>query len=114
VNWEYTSLVTGTNDVDSLTLRLTGLGSLGWEMCGFAAADATIGLNCLVAVLKRPAPGFAPPADLAVAWHPDPSGRFVQRYWDGLRWTVHVTGPDGSTAVDYPNVRPAADQPDNA
>ncbi len=27
-----------------------------------------------------------PPA----AWHPDPTGRFEQRYWDGARWTDHV------------------------
>lgn len=23
-------------------------------------------------------------------WHPDPSGKFDQRYWDGARWTDHV------------------------
>src|SRR5947207_15149834 len=23
-------------------------------------------------------------------WHPDPSGRADQRYWDGERWTEHV------------------------
>lgn len=27
-----------------------------------------------------------PPA----SWHPDPTGRFEQRYWDGSRWTDHV------------------------
>ncbi|WP_353114990.1 DUF2510 domain-containing protein [Microbacterium sp.] len=24
------------------------------------------------------------------AWHPDPTGRFEQRYWDGAMWTDHV------------------------
>lgn len=23
-------------------------------------------------------------------WHPDPSGKFDQRYWDGQKWTDHV------------------------
>ena len=23
-------------------------------------------------------------------WHPDPTGRYEQRYWDGQRWTAHV------------------------
>ncbi|EED6225551.1 DUF2510 domain-containing protein, partial [Salmonella enterica subsp. enterica serovar Haifa] len=23
-------------------------------------------------------------------WHPDPSGQFEQRYWDGATWTEHV------------------------
>ena len=25
------------------------------------------------------------------AWHPDPSKRHKQRYWDGTEWTEHVT-----------------------
>ena len=25
------------------------------------------------------------------AWHPDPTGRFDLRYWDGALWTEHVT-----------------------
>jgi Protein of unknown function (DUF2510) len=24
------------------------------------------------------------------AWHPDPTGRYEQRYWDGQGWTAHV------------------------
>jgi Tryptophan-associated transmembrane protein (Trp_oprn_chp)/Family of unknown function (DUF5336)/Protein of unknown function (DUF2510) len=33
------------------------------------------------------------------AWHPDPFGRFESRYWDGGRWTEHVSD-GGATAVD--------------
>ncbi len=33
-----------------------------------------------------PAPAVAPPA-----WHPDPTGRFDHRYWDGAVWTEHVS-----------------------
>ncbi len=28
------------------------------------------------------------------AWHPDPTGRFDLRYWDGALWTEHVTHGD--------------------
>ncbi|MEZ5375571.1 MAG: phospholipid scramblase-related protein [Acidimicrobiales bacterium] len=33
------------------------------------------------------------------AWHPDPSGRNEQRYWDGTSWTEHVANR-GETGVD--------------
>ena len=35
----------------------------------------------------------------AAAWHPDPTGRFEQRYWDGSRWTEHVSSA-GRPTVD--------------
>jgi Type II CAAX prenyl endopeptidase Rce1-like/Protein of unknown function (DUF2510) len=33
-------------------------------------------------------PGMAPPG-----WQPDPSGLHYWRWWDGQRWTEHVSGP---------------------
>ena len=33
------------------------------------------------------------------AWHPDPTGRFDLRYWDGRLWTEHVTR-GGQQATD--------------
>jgi hypothetical protein len=42
-----------------------------------------------------------PPPGTAADWLPDPSGRFVHRYWDGSRWTEHVH--DGTNqATDQP------------
>jgi Domain of unknown function (DUF4328)/Protein of unknown function (DUF2510) len=41
--------------------------------------------NLLAAGVPTPAPAFSPPA-----WHPDPTGRFDHRYWDGKAWTDHV------------------------
>ena len=38
--------------------------------------------------------GSSPPA-----WHPDPTGRFDLRYWDGRLWTEHVTR-GGQQATD--------------
>jgi Protein of unknown function (DUF2510) len=46
-----------------------------------------------------PFPTTSRPLQPPPAWHGDPSGRFASRYWDGLRWTEHVS--DGnSTSVD--------------
>jgi hypothetical protein len=33
------------------------------------------------------------------AWHPDPSGRFHYRWWDGHEWTSHVS-TDGHHLID--------------
>ena len=29
-------------------------------------------------------------SESSAGWHPDPWGRFAQRYWDGAAWTEHV------------------------
>jgi hypothetical protein len=62
----------------------------------------------------------------AAAWYPDPSGRHQHRYWDGERWTLHVSddgvpgidrGSQQSTAspqqlaVRQVDLQPVADQP---
>jgi hypothetical protein len=39
------------------------------------------------------------PISTTSAWHPDPFGRHLFRYWDGARWTEHVSDR-GDTAVD--------------
>jgi len=39
-------------------------------------------------------PSLPPPG-----WHPDPSGRHELRYWDGSRWSEHVSD-SGQVAVD--------------
>lgn len=33
-------------------------------------------------------------------WHPDPTGRFGQRFFDGRDWTDHVVGANGQTIAD--------------
>ncbi|MGO4257931.1 DUF2510 domain-containing protein [Marmoricola sp. RAF53] len=37
-------------------------------------------------------------------WHPDPSGRFDLRYWDGTQWTEHVTKDrvQGTDPLSFP------------
>ena len=39
------------------------------------------------------------PAQAAPAWYKDPTGRYEQRYWDGARWTDHVSTA-GKPTVD--------------
>lgn len=36
----------------------------------------------------------------AGAWHPDPTGRFAQRYHDGENWTDHVADASGAQQSD--------------
>ena len=43
------------------------------------------------------------------AWHPDPTGRHHLRYFDGNKWTDHVTTQTGVQTLDP--VQPVASQP---
>jgi hypothetical protein len=38
-----------------------------------------------------PPPPPPPAAAIPAGWHPDPTRRFEHRYWDGSRWTEHVS-----------------------
>lgn len=38
-------------------------------------------------------------------WYPDPVGRHQLRYWDGARWTEHVS-TDGQTGIDHLHAPP--------
>ena len=99
--WEYTR-VSRAAEAKFLS-ELNELGSLGWELVDVDMHRGVV-IGELYAVLKRPALSFAPPEVPDASWHPDPSARFEQRYFDGVRWTEHVTGPSGQ-AIDHPVVR---------
>jgi len=45
-----------------------------------------------------PFPGATTPSP--GVWHADPTGRFASRYWDGARWTEHVS--DGNSTTTDP------------
>jgi hypothetical protein len=47
-----------------------------------------------------PAPAASVPTTPA-GWYPDPSGRYEMRYWDGDKWTEHVSR-QGQTYTDPP------------
>jgi hypothetical protein len=56
-----------------------------------------------MAALTAPPPTpMAERPPVPAAWHPDPSGRFTQRYWDGAAWTPHVVSASGEQSVDQP------------
>lgn len=33
-------------------------------------------------------------------WHPDPFGRYAQRFWDGSQWSDHVMDANGAPGTD--------------
>ncbi|MGI8794575.1 MAG: DUF2510 domain-containing protein [Acidimicrobiales bacterium] len=47
--------------------------------------------------------------DSPAAWHPDPTGRFQLRFWDGRTWTEHVSTDSNRcpTGCGRPSVRRA-------
>jgi hypothetical protein len=49
----------------------------------------------------QPTPQPAPVVTTPAGWYPDPSGRFEMRYWDGDKWTEHVSRA-GQTYTDPP------------
>jgi hypothetical protein len=57
---------------------------------GFVPMQATAPVEQVlepVAAVPSPVPAAGPPA----GWHPDPSGKFHHRWWDGQRWTADVS-----------------------
>lgn len=44
-------------------------------------------------------PPLPPPPLLDPAWYPDPTGRYEARYWDGRKWTSHISHY-GATGAD--------------
>jgi hypothetical protein len=43
------------------------------------------------AASRQQAPDAPAVASVPAAWHPDPIGRHELRYWDGSRWSQHVS-----------------------
>ncbi|HUU61348.1 MAG TPA: DUF2510 domain-containing protein [Acidimicrobiia bacterium] len=66
---------------------------------GQEAAPGGDGVAPAAEVGSETVPVAAATAGPPAGWHPDPTGRHQQRYWDGVRWTAWVaddgvTGPD--------------------
>ena len=53
-------------------------------------------------------PEFPPPPLLDQGWYADPTGRYEARFWDGQKWTGHIS-PYGATGKD-PIVRARLDR----
>jgi Protein of unknown function (DUF2510) len=101
--WEYSYVAANTNNVSGLLDALNERGMAGWEVVGFASADKTLGLNALIAIVKRPRHSLAsPPEGTEEGWLPDPSGRHPDRYWNGRHWTQWVRDKPGGTRSEDP------------
>ncbi len=75
---------------DALSLKAQRAAQLGLKVIGVGEVDAFLGMVAL-------------PAPVAPAgWYPDPTGRFVYRYWTGQGWTEHVSQGDGTMLTDAP------------
>lgn len=103
MNWEYTYVKGTTAQIQELIVEANKLGAIGWEVCGFAFADPTVGVNSFTMVLKRPALELPAPAEPGAAWLQDPTRRHAYRYFDGLRWTDQVSDA-GERSTDTPSV----------
>ena len=59
------------------------------------------GIGVVAALRPRPGPSAPPsaPVSTPAGWHRDPHGRHEMRYWDGARWTDHVSD-SGATGLD--------------
>lgn len=111
VTWEYGYVSTTTNSLPTLVESLNNMAVEGWELVTLDDVDKTIGLNSMVAMMRRRIEPLPAPLSLDEGWYADPSGRFDKRYWNGRAWTFHV-GRQADKAVlrDPPTVRePAAD-----
>src|SRR5207247_858135 len=74
--WEFSRVRAPTNTGQEFIDALNRFGSDGWEMVALTAADKTIGLNALIAVMKRECVRPHSPPTPDAEWHDDPTGRF--------------------------------------
>jgi hypothetical protein len=76
---------------------------LGWTFIGWVVAMAMACRSADRSVIVQygaPAPPAPQAAPLSPAgWFADPSARHELRYWDGMRWSDHVSNA-GVSAVD--------------
>ena len=116
--WSVVQIVpAGTVIVAYLSRPATGAPSAA-ATTATAATAAVAATAAATPVVDAPAPAPAPapavepmaaaaapapaPADAVPAgWYPDPSSRFELRYWDGTRWTEHVSR-GGQQSTDPP------------
>jgi hypothetical protein len=107
VQWEYVHIEVNSMGLKGLTQTLNDAGARGWELVSITNSDKTIGLNSIVALMRRPIESLPEPDDESADWKPDPTGRFNGRYRDGEAWTFR-TMTDGVEHRDPPTLRTPA------
>jgi len=104
--YEYSYLAVAGSQMNKLVQRLNDLGVEGWQLVTTNDVDPTIGVNSILAMIRRPIETLPPPSEAVEGWYPDPSGRFDKRFWNGRAWTFHVARQvDKSTHRDPPTAR---------
>lgn len=86
----------GANAVINVTYD-RGISATSWKALT-ARGVAVVTSSQAAAAPVQPA-GGPPSAPAPAGWQPDPSQRHQLRYWDGQRWTEHVSD-GGSQSVD--------------
>ncbi len=112
--YEYDHVSAPATNPTDLTSQLNTKNADGWEVVTIYTWDKAV-----VAIIKRARRGNSPSQYLATAttqvtdavaspsasapanWYPDPSGRFELRYWNGEKWTEHVS-TGGQQSTDAP------------
>ena len=113
---EFASVKVSAFDSDALASTLTAKSADGWavvsivsvrdgsEVVAFLSRDTVTNTNPMPASIQQATPTSTPatatstvatspaatptvPAD----WYKDPAGRYDYRYWDGTKWTEHVS-----------------------
>ncbi len=79
------------------------LGCIGWIIVAFLPANQAPGATVYPPSSMRPTfpPGGGAPPPSGGQWAADPFGRFEMRYYDGTRWTEHVSS-QGRQYTDDP------------
>ena len=115
--WELVSIVPTGGDITAFLKRTSTNGetsatATAVEPAGWAAepepesaeiAPETVrasDTSYIEATSQAPVTAAAATATPA-GWYPDPSGRYEMRYWDGDKWTAHVSR-QGQTYTDPP------------
>lgn len=108
--FEFAYIQMPTNSMKNMIQRINDLGVEGWELVSLDDHDRTIGINAVVATMKRRLVPLGPPPDEAEGWYPDPAGRFDLRHWNGNAWTFYVAKTaDKSRHRDPPTMLPPSE-----
>ena len=94
---DYAAIITETK-------RLTVSTKVEQEAGGYRITASSAVVEWLEALKVQRPPGpveWLAPRPAPAGWHPDPFGRFDLRYWDGARWTEHVS-TGGAQGTDAP------------
>jgi len=112
---EFASVKVSAFDSDTLASTLTAKSADGWavvsivsvrdgsEVIAFLSRDTVTNTNPTPASIQTATPSATPTSTPATVtspaatptvpadWYKDPAGRYDYRYWDGTKWTEHVS-----------------------